>query len=140
LARSSFTGNPVDLNETGSGTAQVGALYIELLKTGFTRCQHANRFGRNRINPGPETNRTVGGGGEWVAGYPTTIRRDRFTNNTIPGPAGTGEAEGAGFGVEGCSKVPFTKVRLEGVAAAGNIGGAGTNGASVYVGGCGTGP
>ncbi|MEA2351827.1 MAG: hypothetical protein QOJ14_241, partial [Thermoleophilaceae bacterium] len=105
--------------------------------------QQGNRFARNRITRGGQTNLHVGGGGEWIDAVTLTSRNDRFTANSIPAGSGTGDAEGGGLGIEGCPNPPSPaplKARLQNAVVAANTGAVNTRGAGVYAGGCGSGP
>jgi hypothetical protein len=105
--------------------------------------QQGNRFDRNSITRGGQSNFHAGGGGEWIDAVTLASRNDRFTANSLPAGSGSGDAEGAGLAIEGCPNPPAPKplkARLENAVAAANTGAVNTHGAGVYAGGCGFGP
>jgi hypothetical protein len=136
-----FLGNHV--HDTTSDGAQGGGLVVRTSLPG-TLTQFRNRFDGNGVSHGSQPQFEIGGGGEWVGGYKLASRNDRFTNNTIQKANGSRHAEGAGLGIEGCTgpSPPVTRIasRIVNAVAAGNIVGAGAEGAGVYAGGCSGGP
>jgi hypothetical protein len=104
--------------------------------------QSDNVFDRNRITvgPSPPPDLSGRGAGEVLGSLESvTSRRDRFSNNSLPAITGSGELEGAGVAVEGCSPEPPRPDRIEDAMVAGNHAGGAADGAGVYV-GCGDGP
>ena len=136
LQRNRFTANRLE----GGGIAYgAGANLVGSGDTN-TATQSDNRFDRNVVDNGAPANTSLGGGGERVQRYTLTSTSDRFTNNSLPSPSGTGEAEGAGLAIEGCVTSPGSRTaRVENLVAAGNSVASDGNGAGVYA-GCGPGP
>lgn len=104
---------------------------------GASLSQFDNRFRDNTVAQGTGPNFGASGGGEAIAGFANiTSRGDRLTNNGLPAPLGTGEAEGAGLAMEGCEALStdVAQLRAESLAVAGNSAPGAVEGAGVYVG------
>ena len=127
-----FSGNQL----TGSATFHRGAgLFVFVGSSSGMTVQRDNVFSGNSTIGAS----TLGaaGAGESLVGSLTSVG-DRFVGNTQLGPTGSGETQGAGLALIGCSPGERS-THLENMVAAGNQIGAGGEGGGVYV-GCADGP
>lgn len=139
LRRNTFTDNRVIDTSTD---LSIGGAFLASSAPGATLEQLGNRFLGNQITRGAQPQLDVGGGGEWTRGYKLTSRNDRFVGNSIPSASGTGDSEGAGLGIAGCTGggAGVTTAVVENAVVAGNTAGPGAEGAGLYAGGCLDGP
>jgi hypothetical protein len=137
VMRNTFQGNAV--NSTLSIAGVGGALAAVAGGTGGTLTQRGNRFEANKVTRGAQSQFSSLGGAEYVGAYALGSRNDRFTGNSIPGPVGSGEAEGGALAIEGCG-AGATVSQVENAAIAANLGGPKTHGVGIYAGGCSSGP
>src|SRR4051794_3805250 len=94
LRRNVFRGNSV-LAGTAASTTGGGLNVSAAGLPGVSLTQFANVFDANAIDQSAGPNFSATGGGERIGGFQhITSLDDRFTNNTLPVPLGTGEAYG----------------------------------------------
>ncbi|MEA2374085.1 MAG: hypothetical protein QOD53_548, partial [Thermoleophilaceae bacterium] len=139
MRRNTFSANRLDGPSSAFGAFGAGVDVFGFGSGNATITQSGNRFDGNAVTGVPVADKDLHGAGEFLENGQLDSTGDRFTNNSLPAAAGSGEAEGAGLAIEGCDSTPSIPSQIKNLVAAGNtIAGAG-HGAGVYV-GCNPGP